>query len=70
MEDAELSMWQPDRNPPTFRGLVNVVHNITEEEIAEVIKSYRALHPNSQKTDEDLRPIASNTILLKRKTRP
>ncbi len=49
------------------RGIIPFIHNISEAEIDEVIRVERRLYPEEGRTDEELRPLAVNTILRRRR---
>jgi hypothetical protein len=50
-----------------FRGIIPIVHNISEAEILDEINKYRKLYPLDERTDEMLRHLAISTVLENRK---
>lgn len=46
-----------------FRGIITVVHGISEDKITDEIYRYRKLYPLDERIDEELRPLAINTLI-------
>jgi len=48
------------------RGILPTLYNITEDQIEALMSKYRKEHPEDKRTDEELRPLAVNTLINKK----
>lgn len=57
------------RSDDTFSGMIPLLFRISNREIRELMERHRKLNPEDKTPDEDLRPMAVNTILKHRNER-
>ena len=53
----------------TNKGLLAVLNDFKEEQILDLIKEYRKIYPNDKRTNEELRSIVINELIMKKKVK-
>jgi len=49
-----------------YKGILNILRDISEDEILNAIKKYRKKYPEDKRSDAELRPYISNGIYYSR----